>query len=283
MNPNLKRMSIALCVSALIVAGNSGLAGVSSNTVAANSKDTPLPLKIIHDSEAAYASLSSYSDTGKVLMEMNGRTLTTVFNIHLARSNLYRIEWEQTQLTATTSMTSRGAAWSAGDGDFFLGAAGIQRMKSPELALASAAAVSSSASLTVPGLFFDIVDLSGLKQLTAMSADLVQQQDATIGTVDCYVISGERNQNGLKIATTLWIGKKDYMIHKSKRVMEHLEKTPIPEGLDVATKDMMQKEMRRMQQEPVIYTETHENISINNSLKKSDFIHEEPTGTGVSR
>jgi hypothetical protein len=73
------------------------------------------------------------------------------------------------------------------------------------------------------------------------------------------------------------------MIHKSKRVMEHLEKTPIPEGLDVATKDMMQKEMRRMQQEPVIYTETHENISINNSLKKSDFIHEEPTGTGVSR
>jgi hypothetical protein len=193
----------------------------------------------------------------------------------MARQNMYRIQWEQTQGTATMTMTTRGAAWSAGEGDFVLSAGGVQRIQNRDMALATAAGISANASVTVPGAFFDIEDFGSFKQLITQSSGLFQKQDETIGGVDCYVIAGSRSETGQKTTTTLWIGKKDSLIHESRRAIEHIDETSNLEGLDAATKEKLQQ----MQRKPVIFTETHENISTNNSFKESDFVHDDPTNT----
>jgi hypothetical protein len=48
--------------------------------------------EIAAKSRAAYAALSSYTDTGNVVSEMAGQKNTLYFNNRLQRPNLYRID-----------------------------------------------------------------------------------------------------------------------------------------------------------------------------------------------
>jgi hypothetical protein len=275
MNTKTKRLQFCLIIGSFVLLNANLVAGIASSEGTNNADNDSLALKILRKSQSAYNSLSNYNDVGKITTEINGRTLTTTFDIRMARQNMYRIQWEQTQGTATMTMTTRGAAWSAGEGDFVLSAGGVQRIQNRDMALATAAGISANASVTVPGAFFDIEDFGSFKQLITQSSGLFQKQDETIGGVDCYVIAGSRSETGQKTTTTLWIGKKDSLIHESRRAIEHIDETSNLEGLDAATKEKLQQ----MQRKPVIFTETHENISTNNSFKESDFVHDDPTNT----
>lgn len=144
----------ALVAGVIILAAGTTTVVIKKTT--AQAKLTPQEIAGI--SQNAYASLSSYSSTGKVLAEMGDQTLTTTFSIKLQRPNLYRIDWTQ---TSGTYVVSKGSVWSAGDGDYFLmTAAGQESTAKPEkkqdmrMALASATGVASSAAETIPKVFF---------------------------------------------------------------------------------------------------------------------------------
>ena len=239
-------------------------------------KDDSTTLRVIQDSKAAYAALSNYSDTGKVIIDTHGRLRTNIFNVHLARSNYYRIEWEEMLTIGHHTMTNKGATWSSGSGDFLLVGKGIQTMTNRDLALSAASAISSLASTTIPGIFFNIGKMSDLTVLASKGSQLSQEKDEQVGEVDCDVVIGWREQTWQRIKMTLWIGKHDHLIHQSRSVFEDVDITLIPDNMGRENKAALQREPRRNQGNPTIFTEIHENISTNNVFKSSDFVHEAP-------
>ncbi len=242
---------------AILIAG--GVATVAVSQTDNNEQLTPQ--KIFQKSKDAYAALSSYSDTGKTVATVNGTTITTSFTIKLARPNLYRIEWKQ---PVFPGYANTGIVWSAGQGDFMvMGNGAAQNERSRESALSSATGVSGSASATVPGTFFK---MNWGNQLSLSVADEKQQPDEMVGFVNCYVFT-----NYLKGTTrTLWIGKKDFLIHRVQTVTS-------AEAVNAAIAQAA-KSTKIGQSSPhpnitggITSTETHENIVINRKLSPSDF------------
>jgi len=232
--------------------------GAATVAISQTSNDDKLtPPEIFKKAQDAYASLSSYSDQGKTVAVINGKTpLTTTFTIKLARPDMYRIEWEQPM---TPSYTRKGVVWSAGNGNLMvMGNGNAQNQVSRESALNSASGFSGSASATIPGIFFK---MKWGKQLEAVSGEK-QQADEKIGDVDCYVFSSEVKGQ----TKTLWIGKKDFLIHQVRIVksaeavelsLEQMAKaTGVPPPIDV---------------QGITLTETHVNIVVNKQFSPSDF------------
>ena len=233
-------------------------------------------LKIIDDSQAAYAALSSYSDTGKVAGEFHGKTDMTTFTTRLARPNLYRIEWEG-GLIAGLPVTSPPAVWSAGDGDFIRFGGGMgpaaQQMTNLEMALAAGGGISSGATAMIPLTFFNSFLGGNIKRLVSPDGTIFQLPDAQVGAVDCYVVTGAWQNKGRTNMTTLWVGKQDHLIRQFRRVSESPSITHIPADLDAAGREGFQRAMRQMQTR--VSTETHENITVNGKFQKSDFLPED--------
>ena len=84
--------------------------------------------KIAKQAVDAYAGLSSYNDTGKVVSEGDGQTTETTFNIRLQRPDFYRIDWTQTgksinsasPLKMQTMQPAKGIVWNDGSGNYFV-------------------------------------------------------------------------------------------------------------------------------------------------------------------
>src|ERR1017187_6665879 len=153
---NLKIMNYAKLKLALGLTAGILLAGGATTLVISqtNTDDKWTPQEIAKQAQDAYAALSSYSDTGTAVSEGGGQTQTTTFNIRLQRPNLYRIDW-----TGTGGLyTSKGVAWSDGNGDFLVtGAAGQEKSEKPvkkhdmQFTLGAAGALSGSAASEIPG------------------------------------------------------------------------------------------------------------------------------------
>src|SRR5262249_48858240 len=73
-------------------------------------------------SQEAYAGLSSYSDSGKVVTEDGGGNTKTTFTTRMQRPNLYRVDWTQTG----GFYTGKGTVWSDGTGNFLVEGAADQ-------------------------------------------------------------------------------------------------------------------------------------------------------------
>ncbi len=255
---------------------------------------------IIKDSQDAYAALSSYGDSGKVIEQVGGQTLTTTFNIRLQRPNLYRIEWSQ---AVTPSFTNGGVVWSAGDGDFTLmnlnGQPSIKPRKNKDMqtTLASATGVSGQASSTIPGTFFK---QNWGNVLNPASLTLQKQGDEKVDGVDCYVVSsstGPKTGQGVvavqNITSTFWIGKLDHLIHQTQTVMEGTS-MKLPQMSDSDIKHILQEQNKPVTPEAIaalrtqleaplkqvqatvksgkiVFTQTHENIVVNQKFSPADF------------
>jgi hypothetical protein len=124
-------------------------------------------------------------------------------------------------------------------------------------------------------------------------------KDEYIGGDDCYVIMSSAPDVGLGTSsTTIWIGKKDFLIRK---LVEAIDLTNMRMLSDAKIAAMLQQEgqsatpdaiaTRKMQiqQEQakapkmiggkkMITTKTHGNISVNPSFSKDDFIYVAPAG-----
>jgi RNA polymerase sigma factor (sigma-70 family) len=268
------------------------------------------PQEIAQKAQGAYAELSSYSGTGKVVTEMGDQTTTTTFSINLQRTNLYRIDWTQTDGFST----NKGIVWSAGDGDYFLmTAAGQEKSGTPEKkkdmqqALASATGVSGQAAATIPGAFFKLNWGNVLGVAASGRFQTKKESDEKVGGVDCYVVSsviepdtlrGQGNLPGNRgtagtATTTHWIGKRDHLIHQTRTSMEGMSLSPpqmsdshikeilekqnkpaTPEAI-AALRAVLEKSMKQAQEAmksgKIVFTQTHENIAVNKKFSAADF------------
>ena len=301
------KLQFALGVgTALVLAGGAATVAISRSS----GGDKLTAEEIANQSQAAYAALSSYSDTGKATTEVSGQTLERTFSIRLQRPNLYRIEWAN--LTeSSAALASPGVVWSAGDGDFFVitasgRAPNTKPTKYPDMqtALAAACGVSGAVTAIIPQYFFN-QDWSSMLEVPASGlAPSTRERDEKIGGVDCFVISGRMdlakspdkskfpvNLDGLGlVTTTLWIGKQDHLIHQTRQNMDY---TPKPEVIDAQIKTMLEKmnqpatpeaiaearaRLEKMmpsgQARKILMTQTHENISVNPKFTMADFAGE---------
>jgi RNA polymerase sigma factor (sigma-70 family) len=256
-NGTIKTMTWLKLKSAAGVAGVALLAGGAATVAISQTGGGTKPEApaVVAKSRAAYAALTSYRDRGTVVAEISGQNVTTTFTMLLQRTNQYRIDWAQT----AGSISSTGVVWSDGNGDhlqtvtpdFLMAAAGQKKntdqpRKMPGLkqALASAAPLSASAATTLPALFFN--QTVGDFTAPALSGryPLKSEPDARVGDVDCYVVSSgmidlsrvpDIGKPGT-VATTLWIGKTDFLIHQSRtRYVEKADSTPTDQAIDEAT------------------------------------------------
>jgi len=272
--------------------------------------DQLTPQKIVKQSQAAYAALSSYSDSGTVVMEIAGQKVTTTFNTRLQRPNLYRIDWVQT----IGYYSSKGVAWSDGGGDnlqiaapdFLTAAVGqkkndkLQKMPNLKTALTLATPLSSAAASMIPGTFFN----QNLGDFTSPAASgrypLQKEKDAKVGDVDCYVVSSgmidlskvpDIGKPGT-ISTMFWIGKKDFLIHQTRtRYVEKadssdqaideaikkslkMQNQPITPETIAAMRSQMKANMELLKsgyESGLFFTQTHKNIVVNQKYSPVDF------------
>jgi len=219
------------------------------------------PQTILQRSKAAYAELNSYQDAGKSVAIVGGTTFTTTFTIRLARTNLFRVAWSE---PTTPSYTNQGVVWSAGAGAYLvMGEAAPQPMRDRETALSAATGISASAAASVPGTFFQ---MRWGNQLGGSGSNQIRQADGKVGKVACYVFtSGTKGR-----IKTLWIGKKDYLIHQVQTVTS-------ADALHTILADAAKRNLliHLPSQAPaasgIIATETHTDIVLNPKLAPADF------------
>lgn len=204
------------------------------------------PDQIFKQTQETYASMTSYSDEGKVVTTLNGDTITTIFTIRLARVTFYRIEWTRNSAPPSPTMnTSPQAVWSSGAGDYLETGLGAQNKINANFALAEGSGCSGGAAGTVPRVFFN---LRWDDELDTWVFSGKRQTDENVAGVDCYVFIKEAQGQ----AKTLWIGKQDFLIRQVRTV----------------------RSIEGMQS---ISIETHTNIVLNKKFVRSDFIPFLPT------
>jgi outer membrane lipoprotein-sorting protein len=218
--------------------------------------------EIAGKSREAYAALSSYSDSGRVVSEMNGQKQTLTFHTRLQRPNLYRVDW--THQTGLISYgRENGVTWSDGGGNFLLTAAPgeeqnaqSRKMQDMKMALARATGQSWSAASTIAGAFYG-QDLGDVFSAPVASGryPLERGKDAQVGDIDCYEVSSvidfskipETGKPGTA-STTLWIGKSDFLIHQTRT--KYVEKVDASAPMtDQAADDVIKKSLE-MQHKP---------------------------------
>lgn len=282
---------------------------VASSAMAQTGTDLAVPpidqpaREILQKAHAAYDALTSYRDQGQVTAALGGQILTNVFNIRLQRPNHYRVEWQQ----ATAFATNGGAIWSAGDGDYLvldLGSKVGEPKRQPDLqtALAAATGVSSQASATIPGTFFQQNWGDELKLRASGKAPLTQLPDEAVLGVACYVVQSvsgpvklpaNRGKTG-KLTTTFWIGKQDNLIHQKREITEgaafklpeltdeqiaaslaRQNRPTTPEAI-AAFRKLLASSHERLEKQmgagQIVTLETHDQIELNPALKPADFV-----------
>lgn len=300
-----------------LLAGGAAIVAISQTSV----EDKLTGQQVVEKARNAYAMLSSYSDNGTALSEIGTQTITTTFNTRLQRPNLYRIEWTQ-----ETGL--KGVVQSVGNGNYLSIEPGSpatpgvlaemvatgektspqpQKMEDMKTALARARPFSAFASSTIPGIFFNqnLGDFTG--PAASGSFPLKMEADANIGDVDCYVVSSgmidlsqipDIRKPGTA-STTLWIGKKDFLIHQCRiryvekvdsgalsdqaideaitKSLEMQHKPATPEAI-AAMRPQMKEIMKQVQstlksdfKSGIVYTQTHENIVVNQKFSTADF------------
>ena len=268
------------------------IGGVVAFAFLSDETSDPAAVEILNKMQAAYASMSSYSDTGTCVTEQSG---SLTFATKLSRPSLYRIQWI-THASATTWIES--AVWSQGAENFMLLRSpgnhvreNLYRMKDRNTTLEREA---SRGAWTIPPIFFamkkDVAD-----GLLGQSRGFKIQGEDKIDGIDCFVLTGR-----LKIAedlpVTFWIGTNDFLIHQSRRTT--LERTwrdgfleqvkiqnllgdkPTSEQIREATKKMQAVKTKNANPslEKVTLTETHKDIRINQQFTDVDFIYPAPNG-----
>jgi len=237
-----------------------------------------------------YSSFSNYSDSGR---SFDGFS-TNTFSIKLARPDLYRMEWN----VAGTGSGISGAAWSAGEGCFGFIIDALGRNQEPYRDLKGLGHsleywgnISGGAALTVPPVFFGkpVSDQFGL---LGLCGNFLKGDDAKIGGVDCYVLTGHLKARR-DIPISLWIGKEDLLIRQIQRTTLDPDPTIAPptdspefkklldewsqattpqEKADIQKKiNMAGAQWEAKTRKPAVHTQIHENILVNQTLAREDF------------
>jgi hypothetical protein len=205
-------------------AGRSAFAKVHKEAapVAVEPTNTPAPPppelttpEILQNVADAYKNMTNYSVRGLAAfnLDLSGvqpggqkQVSTEAVSLELGRSNLYRLQWEM----QANGMPFKGAAWSAGKGDFVgYGQFPATKSKSRQTALAMAGAASQAQCIALAHLFFD--DTNSVSRLADAFAKTNGPGLATkINNHDCYVLDGQFEAHDL----VLWIDKESFLVHQ---------------------------------------------------------------------
>ncbi len=298
------KTAIGVGVAALFIGGVATVA--ISKT--ANGSDAAAQ-QIVKGTMDAYAALSSYSSSGTVLVSGGGANTETAFNIRLQRPQLYHVDWTQTggAFTSTGATWNDGT----GDYFQMTGAGGVQgkvqKFQNMQLAIGSATGVSSLAASMIPSVFFNQGWGNMLSSAKSGSSRQTKGKDEKVGEADCFVITMELDtsaipkQAGLagkmasrvgKLKNTFWIGKQDHLIRRTRTSvtmssaeiklsdadlseMLRVQKKPVtPEAIaEVRARmdSMMKNTTKAMKSGEFIYTQTQENIQVNQNFSAADF------------
>jgi len=289
-------LKIKFAVGLIVVALLAG--GAATMAVSQTSRnDNGLTLQeIARQTQDTYAALTSYIDSGTVMAVSRTKTITNTFHIRLQRPEFYRIDWSQ---TPAPGIVNKGAVWSSGEGHFMqYSSQGEDAFPAPQKSenrsrnLEAASGFSSEASVTIPSVFFGDNRDNFLRLAVIGASKLTKESDANVGGVDCYVFTSivDSSKSGGKLPDmTFWIGKKDHFIHQTRQIID----TPPPTGpimTDENIKSMLAKINRPATPQAIaavrkslstattipptgryVFTETHDNISVNEKFSPSDF------------
>jgi outer membrane lipoprotein-sorting protein len=233
--------------------------------------------------QATYDKMQSYSSVGEITADFSvpgsGRQESHYsFSIKLAGPNLYRIEWEM----HSPNMNVKGAAWSAGDGNFVSvpGQTSPLQPKDMSTALSMATGISGGAAATMPAIFFGMSNDSFLR-----FKDATFRQDADIEGDPCYVVTGKKEQ----IGTTLWISKKSKLLRQirkdfngpikmpemtdevARKVIESMGQKPTAEAIKLMKAQMASARTMMSSGITGFSIEVHRQIVVNAAMRKADF------------
>jgi outer membrane lipoprotein-sorting protein len=207
-------------------------------TLIARAAETrPSASEVLAQAQAAYDKMQSYSSTGDVTSDvsssMGAEESHYTFSIKLKRPNLYRVQWDQ----RAPFLTSSGAVWSAGDGNFVRvpGQAKPIQAKDMTSALSMATGISGTAAAVVPSIFFGL-SFNSFKYLKGATYG----QDADIEGDPCYVIT-ETEASGMTpngVIQTMWISQKSKLLRQIKQEISGPMK--VPEMSDEQTKQVLE-------------------------------------------
>ena len=202
--------------------------------LSAGAETRPPVSDFLAQAQATYDKMQSYSSAGDVTSKVSLTNVGPVeshytFSIKLKRPNLYRVQWDQ----HAPFMTTSGAVWSAGDGNYVTvpGQANPIQAKDMASALSMATGLSGTAAATVPSIFFGL-NFNSFKPSTAATYG----QDADIEGDPCYVITEKASAGGG--TATMWISRKTKLL---RQVREDLNgPVKIPETTDEETKKVLE-------------------------------------------
>jgi len=279
------KFKLAIGIGAAII-----LAGATATIALSNKNDDdktdPAAAEILNKVFENYDSLTNYSDIGISVQEVIGQKRTNTFSILLGRPSLYRVEWKH-----EAQETFDGAIWSSDAGNFEflthqfpnyqkLSSQSYKRLKTHDSALEAVGNLSGGAAWTIPPLFFNHRN-DGFG-LLGQSSNFQKQGDEKIDGVNCYVLTGHLKVTR-DLPVTLWIGKDDFLIHRSRRTSWtdgaaiQISPTATPEEMAAAKRELLRLNANTKRQ-ILTNTETHENILTNQFSSKEDFIYEVPNG-----
>jgi hypothetical protein len=242
-------------------------AKVAAEFAATNTPPPPPPeltaAEIMRKAGAAYKALSSYKADGETTVNIDmsalsaarkPQTFTVSSSILLGRPNLYRVDWERQMGTTKT----KGAVWSAGQGDFLRNGASATKMKSSEIALSTASGLSGTLGVFTADLFFE----NPTSLATALKS-AVRTNDETLDGRKCYVLSGKlESQN-----TLFWIVRTNFMLAQAELLLGGKIDDSLLANLTLAQK------AQAMQAAKIkgSFIETYDNIEVNDKVTAADF------------
>ena len=162
----------------------------------------------------------------------------------------------------------------------------------------------TGSATSIPATFYNSKFGDALGVPASGRLPLEKERDENVGDVGCHVFSykidaakfaGDAKRSTEKAGnlgittTTLWIGKQDHFIHKSrtitegmslnlprmsddkiKTILEAQNKPATPEAI-AATRTEMEAMMKKAQGAKYVFTQTHENIVVNQKYSPADF------------
>jgi RNA polymerase sigma factor (sigma-70 family) len=258
---------------------------------------------IISQSKNAYAALTSYSDTAINTSTIPGKpvqSITTTSTTKLQRLNLYRLGWKQ---SLNSVAMSTGVAWSDGAADYWvMGPVGQATESKPEKSkdmqgamIGATEASGGWLASAIPELFFN----KSWGGVLSSAEIFKRQKDEAVNGFDCYVLTGVINKKDhdtakLESSATVWIGKKDNLIHKTHVVMKPIVMATTPEVTDEQIKKVLEMQNKPATPEaiaelrPLIaetvkqtqklmasgsidYVQTRDQIVVNETYPETDF------------
>jgi hypothetical protein len=203
--------------------------------------------------------------------------------------------------------------WSDGGANFYVMApadkfdsAPAQKTRDMQQAFAFANGVSGAIASTIPAAFYNLAYGDSLGAVASGRTETKREADEKVGEIDCHVVVSVLDLAKIlpqaktpkvpnidiksfgTTTTTLWIGKKDHLIHQVRtttagqsiamkfteemlqRQLQLQNKPVTPENL-AALQAEMEKSAALALKNGFIFTETHENIVVNRKFPTSDF------------